>query len=221
MKSKDVFNEVIALGLTPVVFTGRADRLKRALVSFLKNSYTKDQYIVYDRLDATTVKEILPYLHLKDSNLSYVVVDARRATSGSWDKLLKALEDCVPSFNLFFLVDDDAPDTVASRCFKCYVPSAVDGDSDFNGSGAFAVGSWLSSVDDHQREQLLKTAREWTDENTDLLLRELNAQLEGDSILGMPLQRTSERELMYAIRAFTLYRDAPSIAAFVGLRLTG
>lgn len=84
---------------------------------------------------------------------------------------------------------------------------------------AFKVGSWIISIDTKNREQLLKSCFGWTNDHTDLLLQELNAQVNAESILGIELVRTGINKLMYAIVLFDKHRDFSHVAATIGLNL--
>jgi len=85
--------------------------------------------------------------------------------------------------------------------------------------GTFKVGSWLSSIDTGNREQLLKSCQEWTNEHTDLLLLELEALLQGESIIGSELVRTDQSKLLYATIVLNKYKGIPCAALATGLTL--
>lgn len=86
-------------------------------------------------------------------------------------------------------------------------------------SESFKVGSWLVSVDTLNREQLIKSCQEWTDEHTKLLLAELEARFRGESILGVDLVRTSDEKLIYAAAMLGKYSNSPAAPAAIGLAL--
>lgn len=90
---------------------------------------------------------------------------------------------------------------------------------DIDISGSFKVGSWLLSVDTLNREQLLKSCKDWRPEHTQLLKKELDAQIEGASILGVDLVRTTPKKLVYASAALEKYSAFPSAPIAIGLNL--
>lgn len=86
-------------------------------------------------------------------------------------------------------------------------------------SGTFKVGSWLLSVDTHNREQLLKSCQGWAPEHTELLLLELEAQLLNSSQLGIDLVRTSRKKLIYASMSLEKYKNFSHAPISIGLTL--
>lgn len=92
-------------------------------------------------------------------------------------------------------------------------------DSNLDITGAFKVGSWLISVDTHNREQLLKTCQDWRQEHTDLLVDEIDSQLNGDSIVKVDLVRTSRKKLIYASVILQKYKSFSHVTTALGLNL--
>lgn len=92
-------------------------------------------------------------------------------------------------------------------------------DSNLDITGAFKVGSWLISVDTHNREQLLKTCQDWRPEHTDLLVDEIDSQLSGDSIVKVDLVRTSRKKLIYASVILQKYKNFSHVTTALGLSL--
>lgn len=86
-------------------------------------------------------------------------------------------------------------------------------------TGAFKVGSWIVSIDTHNREQLLKTCQEWTGDHTDLLIDELTNLITGHSTLNIELVRTDIDKLVYACAVLSKYRSCPCVALSTGLSL--
>ena len=218
MKAHEVFNEVMRLGLSPVVLTGRVDSVKASLSQFLTKAYCADQYTIYDTMDSSTVDLLAKELMLRKSPNLFTVVDARGVTARAWQKILKTLEDNEPSSAVIFLSDGNIPKAVETRCFRCHVP-ALSEPADYTGTGAFAVGSWITSVDFRNREQLLKSCQGWTTDYTDLLISELGGIITGNSALKVPVVRLGNERIIYAINNLSKYRDVPTAAASTGLRL--
>jgi len=218
MKAHEVFNEVMRLGLSPVVLTGRVDSVKASLSQFLTKAYCADQYTIYDTMDSSTVDLLAKELMLRKSPNLFTVVDARGVTARAWQKILKTLEDNEPSSAVIFLSDGNIPKAVETRCFRCHVP-ALSEPADYTGTGAFAVGSWITSVDFRNREQLLKSCQGWTTNYTDLLISELGGIITGNSALKVPVVRLGNERIIYAINNLSKYRDVPTAAASTGLRL--
>lgn len=216
MDGKDIFQEVISKRLSPVLMTGSSGELWASLREYVEESISQDQQLVVDRLDSTGAQKILDVLRLRLQDFT-VLVDARKATSRAWDRLLKELE--LPRDGLtILLVADEAPAAVVGRCFRVHLPKkgSLGG---LEGPGSFAVGSWLTSVDDRHRDQLLKTCQSWTAEHTDLLIAEISSRLEGNSTLDLTLQRTTPSDFMSALTLLSKYRESPVAPAYVGLRL--
>jgi len=218
MKAHEVFNEVMRLGLSPVVLTGRVDSVKASLSQFLAKNYCMDQYVTYDTLTSSTVTEFTKELMLRKSPNLFTIVDARGVTARAWQKILKTLEDNEPSSAVIFLSDGNIPKAVETRCFRCHVP-ALSEPADYSGTGAFAVGSWIVSVDFRNREQLLKSCQGWTPDYTDLLISELGGIITGNSTLKVPVVRLGNERIIYAINNLSKYRDVPTAAVSTGLRL--
>ena len=218
MKAHEVFNEVMRLGLSPVVLTGRTDSVKASLTQFLMKGYCADQYTIYDSLTSSTADGFIRELSLRKTPTLFTIVDARGVTGRAWQKILKALEDNEPSSAILFLTNGDIPKAIETRCFRCHIP-ALSEPADYTGTGAFAVGSWITSVDFRNREQLLKSCQGWTPDYTDLLISELGGIITGNSMLKVPVVRLGNERIIYAINSLSKYRDVPTAAVSTGLRL--
>jgi len=218
MKAPDIFNEVLRLGLSPIVLTGRVDSVKQSLTQFLTKTYCEDQFAVYDALTASNVEEFTKGLAVKKNSTLFTLVDARGVTSRSWEKVLKSLEDNVSNSTVIFLSDGRIPKAIETRCFRCHVPATLEVE-DHTGTGSFAVGSWIIGVDYRNREQLIKCCQGWTPDSTDLLIRELGGIITGDSVLKIPVVRLENDKIMYALNTLSKYRDVPTAALSTGLRL--
>jgi hypothetical protein len=83
-----------------------------------------------------------------------------------------------------------------------------------------AVASWIRSVDERSRGQLLDAVQAWEQRHTDLLIAELSAQLEGSTIVqGIQLGRISRARLLSALSILNDGKNAPLTAVSVGLSL--
>jgi hypothetical protein len=218
MKAHDIFNEVLRLGLSPIVLTGRVDSVKQSLTLFLAKTYCEDQFVVYDNLTAENIDDFIKVLSVRKSPILFTLIDSRGVTARAWQKILKSLEDNTSNSSVLFLSDGNIPKAIETRCFRCHVPATVEVEG-HSGTGSFAVGSWIIGVDYRNREQLIKCCQGWTPDSTDLLIRELGGIITGDSVLKIPVVRLENDKIMYALNNLSKYRDVPTAALSTGLRL--
>ncbi|MCW4026125.1 MAG: hypothetical protein NWE76_01410 [Candidatus Bathyarchaeota archaeon] len=79
---------------------------------------------------------------------------------------------------------------------------------------ASVVVSWIKSVDDQNREELLRTVKGWNNSASDLLKEELIAQYEGRSVLDLTAVSLDKTGLLKAI-SYLYEDDIPSLSALV------
>lgn len=221
MKANSALKEVLALKLSPVILSGHTSTTKSELSEQLRRHYSSQEYLVLDTVDVVKVADLRTILTLHKSDLRMIVVDASGVTLKAWEKLLKVLEDNAASTQVVIVSDGTIPPAIETRCFKCHIPPKDEVAIDYSGTSAFAVGSWLISVDVRNSEQLLKSCQEWTDEHSQLLMAELNEQLLGGSLLGLSLEKrlSTPNRIMAAIYMLDQYASAPTASLYAGLRL--
>ncbi len=219
MKSKDILSEVVRLGMSPTVLTGQTTKIMGALRSFLDARYSEDEFLVLDSVRVADAEALANLTQLRGSALRFVLVNSDDVSTQAWQYLFKVLDNLHAGIQLIFVSNGDIPRAIETRCFRCHVPSKGLSLLDYAGSEAFAVGSWLISLDNKDREQLLKSCRGWSSSHTALLLAELDSRLCGETLLQLDLKRLNNNKIMAAIFILNKYKDSPTAPVYAGMRL--
>lgn len=216
----NLLQELIRSDLSPAILSGNIQGRKPEIVKLLRKQLGTAGVITLSGVRADDIEYLKTLLSLKDANTRCIVIDAEDISPRAWEKILKALEEYTGNVSVYIL-SRKTPRSIETRCFRLHVPSSDDTPLDYSGTSAFAVGSWLISVDVRDREQFFKSCTEWRPEYTDLLLTELSEQLLDNSVLGLDLEKrlTNKNLIMAAVFMLNKYKDSPVCPIYTGLKL--
>lgn len=169
----------------------------------------EDNLLIFESLFIEDVERYIEWTKTIKDGKYFCIIAAEKSSKAAWSRLLNSLEH--PSKNLYTWIIDYGyiPASIHNRTFHYQFKPLSDKEIEKIGKPELSftispVVTWLESVEKGSREELYSCATSWKSEHTQVLLKELHLQLQGESSFDKVLTNTNKDTLLDCINLCSL-----------------